>query len=221
MIPLIGAETLAPVGVIAETFDDLGLVLEGEFDQGIGFPVAGGDFPDRGLVGVEVPLAGGADALPVHAQAATIAHVFGDHTGGLDSHHRHGVAPGFKGQAVLFDVDRLDDNALACLHGAHLGQHPAVVLEVVLPDAFVDEAIGLVVATVDHGADEPAGGCRFSRRGGELAQHRTPPVGPHETTVKNVNTSSLIAIIGEMKAGLGVSRRIWQVMACIVWVDGR
>jgi hypothetical protein len=28
----------------------------------------------------------------------------------------------------------------------------------VLPDALVDEAVGLVVATVDHGADEPAGG---------------------------------------------------------------
>jgi hypothetical protein len=27
----------------------------------------------------------------------------------------------------------------------------------VLPDAFVDEAVGLVAA-VDHGADEPAGG---------------------------------------------------------------
>jgi hypothetical protein len=27
----------------------------------------------------------------------------------------------------------------------------------VFPDAFVDEAVGLVVATVDHGADEPAG----------------------------------------------------------------
>jgi hypothetical protein len=32
----------------------------------------------------------------------------------------------------------------------------AVVIEAVLPDAFVDEAIGLV-ATVHHSADEPAG----------------------------------------------------------------
>jgi hypothetical protein len=27
----------------------------------------------------------------------------------------------------------------------------------VLPDALVDEAIGLVIATIDHGAHEPAG----------------------------------------------------------------
>jgi|688.fasta_scaffold680004_1 hypothetical protein len=32
----------------------------------------------------------------------------------------------------------------------------AVVIEAVLPDAFLDEAIGLV-ATVHHSADEPAG----------------------------------------------------------------
>jgi hypothetical protein len=32
-----------------------------------------------------------------------------------------------------------------------------VVVEAVLPDRLMDEAVGLVAA-VDHGADEPAGG---------------------------------------------------------------
>jgi hypothetical protein len=58
---------------------------------------------------------------------------------------------------VLFDVSRLYGNVLAGMHRAHLGQHPAVVLEVVFPDAFVDKAVGLIVATVDHGADKPVG----------------------------------------------------------------
>ena len=52
---------------------------------------------------------------------------------------------------------RLDGDALAGLHRAHLGQHPAVVVEVVLPEALVDESIGLIGATVDHCAHEPAG----------------------------------------------------------------
>jgi len=39
-------------------------------------------------------------------------------------------------------------------YGAHLGGD-AVVVKAVLPDAFIDEAIGLV-ATVHHSADEPA-----------------------------------------------------------------
>ncbi|MFM7514276.1 MAG: hypothetical protein ACKO3F_13165, partial [Cyanobium sp.] len=60
----IGAEALSPVRVIAEAVDVLRFVLEGEIDQGIGFPIAWGDLPDRGLVGVEVPLAGRANALP-------------------------------------------------------------------------------------------------------------------------------------------------------------
>ncbi len=153
----IGAEAFPPVGSVAETIDVLRFVLEGEIDQGIGFPITGSDLPDRGLIGVEVPLAGRANALPTHAQAAAIPHVFGDHAYSLDRHYRHGVAPGFKRQAVLLDVGRLDGDALAGLHRAHLGQHPAVVVEVVLPEALVDEAIGLVVATVDHGAHKPAG----------------------------------------------------------------
>jgi hypothetical protein len=52
----------------------------------------------------------------VHAEAAAIAHVFGDHASGVDRHHRAGVAPGFEGQAVLLDVGRLDGDALAGLH---------------------------------------------------------------------------------------------------------
>jgi hypothetical protein len=63
----IGAEAFPPVRVVAEAVDVLRFVLEGEIDQGIGFPVAGGDLPDRGLVGVEVPLADRANALPMHA----------------------------------------------------------------------------------------------------------------------------------------------------------
>ena len=63
----IGAEAFPPVRVVAEAVDVLRFVLEGEIDQGIGFPIAGGDLPDRGLVGVEVPLADRANALPMHA----------------------------------------------------------------------------------------------------------------------------------------------------------
>jgi hypothetical protein len=61
---------------------------------------------------------------------------------------------------VFLDVSSLDGDALAGLHRAHLGQHPAVVVEVVLPDPFVNEAIGLIGATC-HGTHEPA-------RGGQL-----------------------------------------------------
>jgi hypothetical protein len=152
----IGAEAFPPVGSVAKMVEILRFVLEGEIDQGIGFPITG-SVPDRGLVGVEVPLAGRANALPTHAQAAAIPHVFGDHAYSLDRHYRHGVAPGFKRQAVLLDVGRLDGDALAGLHRAHLGQHPAVVVEVVLPEALVDEAIGLIGAA-SHGTHEPAGG---------------------------------------------------------------
>ncbi len=85
-----------------------------------------------------------------------IATVFGDHAGGLDRHHRHGVAGVIKRQVVLADVGGLDGDAFTHAHGAHLGGD-AVVVEAVLPDAFVDEAVGLVAA-LHHGADEPAGG---------------------------------------------------------------
>jgi hypothetical protein len=45
---------------------------------------------------------------------------------------------------------------LAHAHGAHLGGD-AVVVNAVLPDPFIDEAVALVAA-IHHGADEPAGG---------------------------------------------------------------
>ncbi len=57
---------------------------------------------------------------------------------------------------MLADIGGLDCDALAHAHGAHLGGD-AVVVEAVLPDPFIDEAVGLVAA-IDHGADEPAGG---------------------------------------------------------------
>jgi hypothetical protein len=152
----IAAEAFSPVGGVTEAVDVLRAVLKGEIDQGIGFPVARRDLPDRGLVGVEVPLAGRTDALPVDTQPASIAQILPDRAGGLDGHHRDSVAPGFKGQTMLLDVGGLDGDALAHAHAAHLGSD-AVVVEAVLPDPFIDEAVGLVAA-VDHGADEPAGG---------------------------------------------------------------
>jgi hypothetical protein len=63
----IGAEAFPPVRVVAEAVNVLRFVLEGEIDQGVGFPIAWGDLPDRGLIGIEVPLAGRANALPMHA----------------------------------------------------------------------------------------------------------------------------------------------------------
>lgn len=150
------AEALAPEGIVAEAIEILGLLGKGEGDQGVGFPVAWRHLPDGGLIGVEIPLARWAQALPVHTHLAAIAIVFGDHAGGLDRHHRHGVAGVIKRQVVLADVGGLDGDALAHAHAAHLGSD-AVVVEAVLPDAFIDEAIGLV-APVHHGADEPAGG---------------------------------------------------------------
>ncbi len=60
------AEVLAPEGIVAEAIEILGLIGKGEGDQGVGFPVAGRQLPDGGLVGVEVPLPRRAQALPVH-----------------------------------------------------------------------------------------------------------------------------------------------------------
>ncbi len=150
------AEAFAPEGIVAEAIEILGLLGKGEGDQGVGFPIAGRHLPDGGLVGVEVPLAGRTDPLPVHTHLAAIATVFSDHAGGLDRHHRHGVAGVIKRQVVLADGGGLDGDALTHAHGAHLGGD-AVVVEAVLPDPFVDEAVGLVAA-IHHGADEPAGG---------------------------------------------------------------
>jgi hypothetical protein len=150
------AEALAPEGIVAEAIEILGLLGKGEGDQGIGFPVAGRHLPDGGLIGVEIPLAGRTDPLPVHAHLAAIAIVFGNHAGGLDRHHRHGVAGVVEGKVVLADVGGLDGDALTHAHAAHLGGD-AFVVEAVLPDPFIDEAIGLVAA-IHHGAHEPTGG---------------------------------------------------------------
>ena len=56
---------------------------------------------------------------------------------------------------MLLGLGRLNRDPIPEAHGAHLGSD-AVVIEAVLPDAFIDETIGLV-ATVHHSADEPAG----------------------------------------------------------------
>jgi hypothetical protein len=155
---LLGAipKAFAPEGIVAEAIEILGLIGKGEGDQGVGCPVPRRHLPDGGSIGVEVPLPRWAQALPVHTHLAAIATVFGDHAGGLDRHHRNGVAGVIKRQVLLADVGRLDGDALAHAHAAHLGGD-AVVIEAVLPDAFVDEAIGLVAA-VHHGAHEPARG---------------------------------------------------------------
>ena len=132
------------------------MIGKGKGNQGIGLPVARQDLPDGGLVGVEVPLARGADPLPVHADLAAIAVVFSDRADRLDRHHRDGVAPVVERQVALADVRGLDGDAFAHAHGAHLSGD-AVIVEAVLPEAIAQEALGLVAA-FHHGADEPAGG---------------------------------------------------------------
>ena len=185
----IGAEALAPVGGIAKAINFLRLVLEGKVDQGIGFPVAWGDLPDRCLVRVKVPLTGGTDALPVHAKAAAIAHVFGDHPDGFDRHHRHGIAPGFKGKISLPDVGRLDGDALSGLHRTHLYPHLAVGIETVLPDAFFDVEIGLVDAGCQR-PHEPAGAAAQTRCRRDPTQHGRPAQGPRNERLNSNRPSA-------------------------------
>jgi hypothetical protein len=107
-------------------------------------------------MGIEEPLPWRAEALPVNPDLAAIARILSHHAGGLELHQRGCVAIGVEGEAMLLGVGRLDRDPIPEPHRAHLDAN-AVVVEAVLPDAFIDEAIGLV-ATVHHSADEPGGG---------------------------------------------------------------
>ena len=149
------SEAITPERAVAKAIEILGLILKREGDQGIVLPLARKNTPDGAPVGIEEPLPWRAKALPVDADLAAIARIFSHHTGGLDLHHRGSVAIGVEGEAMLLGVGRLDGDPIPEPHGSHLGTN-AVVVKAMLPDAFVDEAIGLV-ATVHHSAYEPAG----------------------------------------------------------------
>jgi hypothetical protein len=68
-------------------------------------------------------------------------------------------------------------------------------------DAFVDEAVGLVIATVDHGAHE-AGGA---------------PARPEAALDNNADPRLLLVTSDEMRSVSQVLRRIWRVVA---WLWG-
>lgn len=148
------SEAITPERAVAKAIEILGVILKRESDQGIVLPLTRQNTPDGAPVGIEEPLPWRAKALPVDADLAAIARIFSHHTGGLDLHHRGCVAIGFERKAMLLGVGSLDGDPIPEPHGAHLGAN-AVVIEAVLPDAFIDEAIGLV-ATVHHSADKPA-----------------------------------------------------------------
>jgi hypothetical protein len=97
---------------------------------------------------------------------------------------------------LLVAVGRLDGDALAGLHRTRLGQHPAVVVEVMLPEALVDESIGLIGAT-GHGTHEPAGGGQLPSQERVLAQHGTAPAGPQAGAINHAKPRLLLVIKGE------------------------
>ena len=82
------AETLMPVGSVAEPVDVLRRFLEREADQGIRVPVAGQDAPYRASIGIEVPLARRIEGFPVDLQRTAIAEILLYRADGFDRHHR-------------------------------------------------------------------------------------------------------------------------------------
>jgi len=80
------AESLTPIGSVAEPVDVLWLFLESESDQRIGGPVARKNPPDSASVCVEVPLPWRIEGFLVDLQGAAVPEVFLYGSNGLDRH---------------------------------------------------------------------------------------------------------------------------------------
>jgi hypothetical protein len=133
------------------------MVLIGPF-KGEGDELTGHDLifepgaDNGGAEGVEIPLARRIDLGPVDLDGQAVVAVGGYRADGLDLHGADGAATVVEWDVTLAHVGRLDGDPVARCHLPD--ELREIVLLAILPDAFGQKPIGLVVL-VPHRADEP------------------------------------------------------------------
>src|SRR4051812_26981092 len=102
--------------MVSEPLNILLLVSEREGNQPIGRARTRAHLPDRGTVGVEVPVPRRETLVPVDEDMAAVAWVLADHPARLDAQDGDIVAPVVEWKVAFLNEGRLDRDLLAGLH---------------------------------------------------------------------------------------------------------
>ena len=111
--------------------------------------------PERGAVGIEIPLFFFEILLPLHFDNPAILTIRYDGANGLDGHTRNRMVMGIKRKILSLCASRFDGDFVADLHNFDIAQKAIGIA--INPNAFRQKILGLVGGVVVGGAGLSAG----------------------------------------------------------------